>query len=162
MMTNSGGFTVCLWFDGQAEQAVDYYLSVFRDSARGRVTRWAEGGPGEPGSVLTAEFTANGQRFVALNGGPQFTFDEAISFQIHCADQAEVDHYWQRLTEDGGQESQCGWVKDRFGVSWQVVPAVLPQLLTGDDPAATARAMRQLMGMGKLDIAELQRAYRGE
>lgn len=161
-MTSRDGLTICLWFDGQAEQAVDYYLSVFRDSSRGRVARWAEGGVGEPGSVLTVEFTANGQRFVALNGGPQFTFDEAISFQIHCADQAEVDYYWERLTEDGGQESQCGWVKDRFGVSWQIVPTVLPQLLTGDDRAGVARTTRKLMGMRKLDIAELQRAYAGE
>ncbi len=161
-MTSKDGLTICLWFDGQAEQAVDYYLSVFRDSSRGRVTRWADGGPGEPGSVLTVEFTADGQRFVALNGGPQFTFDEAISFQIDCADQAEVDYYWERLTEDGGQKSQCGWVKDRFGVSWQVVPAMLPELLSGGDPAGAARATRALMGMGKLDIAELRRVYAGE
>ena len=161
-MTSKDGLTVCLWFDGQAEQAVDYYLSVFRDSSRGRVLRWPEGTGDQSGSVLTVEFTVNGQRFVALNGGPQFTFDEAISFQIDCADQAEVDYYWERLTEDGGQESQCGWVKDRFGVSWQIAPAVMPELLGGDDPAGATRAMRAMMGMRKLDIAELQRAYTAE
>lgn len=160
-MTSTDGLTVCLWFDGQAESAAEYYLSVFRNSSPGRVTRWTEGGAGAAGSVLTVEFTVNGQRFLALNGGPEFTFDEAISFQVHCADQAEVDYYWRRLTEDGGQESRCGWLKDRFGVSWQVVPAALPELLTGD-PAGAARAMRKLMGMVKLDIAELRRAYAGE
>ncbi len=161
-MTSKDGLTICLWFDGQAEQAADYYLSVFPGSSRGRTTRWGEEGGDQAGKVLTAEFTVNGQRFVGLNGGPQFTFDEAISFQIDCADQAEVDHYWQRLTEDGGQEAPCGWVKDRFGVSWQVVPKVLPRLLSGDDPAGASRAMRKMLSMRKFDIAELERAYAGE
>lgn len=161
-MTSKDGLTTCLWFDGQAEQAVDYYLSVFRDSSRDRVLRWPEGMGEQSGRVLTVEFTINGQRFTALNGGPEFTFDEAISFQIDCADQAEVDYYWERLTEDGGEESQCGWVKDRFGVSWQIVPVVMMELLGGDDPAGATRAMRAMMEMRKLDIAELRRAYAEE
>ena len=157
-MTTSG-FTTCLWFDGQAEEAAEFYLSVFKDGQRGRVGRYTEAGPGEPGSVLAVEFTVNGQKFVALNGGPEFTFNEAVSFQIHCADQAEVDYYWNRLTADGGQEVACGWLKDRFGVSWQVVPAVLIDWL--DDPdrakaAATARAMYQ---MKRLDIPTLAAAH---
>ncbi|MFI1091144.1 VOC family protein [Streptomyces sp. NPDC020917] len=155
----TGGFTTCLWFDGQAEEAADFYLSVFKDGQRGRVSRFTEAGPGEPGSVLGVEFTVNGQNFVAVNGGPEFTINEAVSFQIHCADQEEVDYYWARLTENGGQEVQCGWLKDRFGVSWQVVPAILFDWLADPAPsraAATARAMYQ---MKKLDIPTLRSAH---
>ncbi|WP_037906428.1 VOC family protein [Actinacidiphila yeochonensis] len=154
--------TTCLWFDGKAEEAVDFYLSVFKDSSRGRVGRFNEAGPGTPGSVLTAEFTINGQQFVALNGGPQFTFDEAISFQIDCADQAEVDYYWAALREGGGEEGPCGWLKDRFGVSWQVVPAELIEMIAGPDQEKAARATQKMFGMKKLDIAELRHAYEGE
>jgi predicted 3-demethylubiquinone-9 3-methyltransferase (glyoxalase superfamily) len=159
-MTTSG-FTTCLWFDGQAEEAADFYTSVFKDSERGRIARYTDAGPGLPGSVVTVEFTANGQRFVALNGGPEFTFNEAISFQVHCDDQAEVDHYWNKLTEGGGHEVACGWVKDRFGVSWQVVPRKLPDLVSDPDPAKAARTMEAMLKMKKLDIAALQKAYDG-
>ncbi|MEV6010311.1 VOC family protein [Streptomyces sp. NPDC051976] len=162
MATN--GFTTCLWFDGQAEEAADYYVSVFKDtgSERGRLSRVTEAGPGEPGSVLAVEFTANGQRFLALNGGPQFTFNESVSFQIHCADQAEVDHYWRTLTEGGGEESVCGWLKDRYGVSWQVIPeAIMDLMVNGSDREAAARATTAMLSMRKLDIAALQKAYDG-
>jgi predicted 3-demethylubiquinone-9 3-methyltransferase (glyoxalase superfamily) len=154
------GFTTCLWFDGAAEEAANYYVSTFKDSELGQVTRYTEAGPGPAGSVITAEFTANGQRFVALNGGPQFTFTEAISFQIHCADQDEVDHYWNVLT-DGGQESSCGWCKDRFGVSWQVVPTELIDMIRDPDQTKAARATRAMFTMSKLDVAALRDAHAG-
>ncbi|MEU6241613.1 VOC family protein [Streptomyces sp. NPDC047024] len=155
------GFVTCLWFDGQAEEAAHFYVSVFKDSGIGDVLRHGEAGPGEAGTVLTVEFTANGQRFVALNAGPQFRFNEAISFQILCADQKEVDHYWDRLTEDGGEPGPCGWLKDRFGVSWQVVPERQLEMIKDSDPAKADRAMRAMMTMGKLDLAALEQAYAG-
>ncbi|WP_328913160.1 MULTISPECIES: VOC family protein [unclassified Streptomyces] len=154
------GFTTSLWFDGQAEEAARFYVSVFPDSTLGPVTRYTEAGPGEPGTVVTAEFTANGQRFVGINGGPDFTFSEAISFQIGCADQAEVDHYWSVLSE-GGSEGPCGWLKDRFGLSWQVVPTVMPELIGGPDQEGANRAMTAMLSMKKLDIAALRKAYEG-
>jgi predicted 3-demethylubiquinone-9 3-methyltransferase (glyoxalase superfamily) len=157
----ASGFTTALWFDGQAEQAAEFYVSVFPDSRIGRMARYTEEGPGTPGSVLTVEWTANGQRFVGINGGPEFTFDEAISFQIDCADQAEVDHYWSVLTADGGEESVCGWLKDRFGVSWQVVPTDLTALITDPDSEKAARTTKAMFGMKKLDLAELRRAHEG-
>jgi predicted 3-demethylubiquinone-9 3-methyltransferase (glyoxalase superfamily) len=155
------GFTTCLWFDGQAEEAAEYYTSVFKNSKLGRVARYTEAGPGPAGSVVTVEFEINGQRFVGLNGGPEFTFSEAISFQIDCADQDEVDHYWDRLTEDGGQEVACGWVKDKFGVSWQVVPTELTAMVTDPDPEKAKRATEAMLSMKKLDIAALRKAYEG-
>ncbi|KOV96584.1 MULTISPECIES: VOC family protein [unclassified Streptomyces] len=155
------GFTTCLWFDGQAEEAAHHYVSVFKDSRIGRVVRWPESGPGPAGAVLTVEFTANGQKFVALDGGPQFTFNEAVSFQILCADQAEIDHYWTKLTENGGEAGSCGWLKDRFGVSWQVVYAPLLDMIGDPDPEKAARALKAMMGMGKLDAAALEQAYAG-
>ncbi|MYS14948.1 VOC family protein, partial [Streptomyces sp. SID4982] len=153
---STDGFTTCLWFDGQAEEAAHYYVSVFKDSGVGRVTRWSEAGPGEPGTVLTVEFTANGQKFVALNGGPEFKFSEAISFQILCADQREIDHYWTRLTEDGGEGGPCGWLKDKYGVSWQVCPERLLDMTSDPDPQKAARAFSAMMTMGKLDLAALE------
>ncbi|MEU9479338.1 VOC family protein [Streptomyces sp. NPDC048191] len=156
------GFSTCLWFDGRAEEAAEFYVSVFKNSSLGRISRYTEAGPGETGSVLTVEFTANGQRFVALNGGPQFTFNEAISFQILCSDQQEIDHYWNRLTENGGEGGPCGWLKDRYGVSWQVVYDRLPEILHDPDQERTDRTMKAMMGMGKLDVAALDRAYAGE
>ncbi|MFE0454272.1 VOC family protein [Streptomyces sp. NPDC058914] len=156
------GFTTCLWFDGQAEEAAHFYASVFKNSRVGKVARCTEAGPGPAGSVLTVEFTANGQKFVGLNGGPQFRFNEAISFQIDCADQEEVDHYWSRLTEGGGEPGPCGWLKDRFGVSWQVVPTVLLEMVTDPDQEKAARATKAMLSMGKLDIAALRKAYDGE
>jgi len=153
-------FTTCLWFDTEAEAAAHYYTGIFKNSALGKVTRYTEAGPGEPGSVVTAEFQLNGQRFVGLNGGPHFTFSEAISFQIPCADQAAVDYYWDRLTE-GGAESDCGWLKDRYGLSWQVVPTALIDMVTDPDPEKAARATRAMLTMHKIDIAALRRAYDG-
>ncbi|MGX1880776.1 VOC family protein [Streptomyces sp. NPDC055287] len=155
------GFTTCLWFDGQAEEAAHHYVSVFKDSRLGRVTRYNEAGPGRVGEVVTVEFEANGQKFVALNGGPEFTFSEAVSFQILCDDQDEVDHYWSRLTE-GGAESVCGWLKDKFGVSWQVVPAGLIEMVGDPDPQKAKRTTEAMLSMVKLDIAALRRAYAGE
>ncbi|GAA0918869.1 VOC family protein [Streptomyces thermoalcalitolerans] len=156
------GFTTCLWFDGQAEEAARYYVSVFPDSRIGRVTCCNEAGPGVPGSVLTVDFVANGQKFVALNGGPDFTFNEAVSFQIHCADQEEVDRYWARLTEDGGEPGPCGWLRDKYGVSWQVVPDRLLEMLSDPDTQKTVRVTRAMYAMSKFDIAALEKAYAGE
>ncbi|MFE9452835.1 VOC family protein [Streptomyces sp. NPDC006739] len=155
------GFTTCLWFDGQAEEAAHYYVSIFKNSGIGRIGRYGESGPGEAGSVMAVEFTANGQKFVALNGGPQFTFTEAISFQIFCSDQDEIDHYWTKLTENGGEGGPCGWLKDRYGLSWQVVYGRLIDLISDPDPEKAARTTRAMMAMGKLDVAELEKAYAG-
>jgi predicted 3-demethylubiquinone-9 3-methyltransferase (glyoxalase superfamily) len=154
------GFTTCLWFDGQAEEAAAFYTSVFPNSRTGRVMRYTEAGPGEPGTVVTVEFEANGHRFTALNGGPEFRFSEAVSFELHCDDQAEVDRYWEALT-DGGEESMCGWLKDRFGVSWQVVPKELFDLVTDPDGEKAARATEAMLSMRKLDLEELRRAHAG-
>ncbi|GGV04697.1 VOC family protein [Streptomyces filipinensis] len=158
----SDGFVTCLWFDGQAEEAAEFYVSVFKNSSIGRVGRYTEAGPGPAGSVLVAEFTANGQKFVALNGGPQFRFNEAVSFQILCADQDEIDYYWTKLTEDGGEAGPCGWLKDRYGVSWQVVYDRMPDLIGDPDQEKAARTMKAMMAMGKLDVAALERAHAGE
>ncbi|MCP3768215.1 MULTISPECIES: VOC family protein [unclassified Streptomyces] len=155
------GFTTCLWFEGRAEEAADFYVSVFKNSGLGRTLRYTEAGPGPEGSVLTVDFTANGQRFVALNGGPEFRFTEAVSLQIDCADQDEVDLYWDKLVEGGGEHGPCGWLKDRFGLSWQVVPTRLTELIADPDPRKAARAMKAMLSMGKLDIAELERAHAG-
>lgn len=156
------GFTTCLWFDGQAEEAAHYYVSIFKNSRIGRVGRYTEAGPGPAGSVIAVDFTANGHKFVALNGGPQFTFSEAISFQIYCDDQEEIDHYWTRLTEGGGEPGPCGWLKDRYGVSWQIIPSGLMDMIGDQDQEKAARTTRAMLSMGKLDIAALQKAYAGE
>jgi len=155
------GFTTCLWFDGQAEEAAQYYTSIFPDSSIGKTSRYTEAGPGEPGSVIVVEFELNGQKFVGLNGGPQFTFNESISFQIFCDDQAEVDRYWEELTSGGGEESQCGWVKDRFGVSWQVIPKGLTDLVGDPDPEKARRATEAMLSMRKLDLHEIEKAHAG-
>ena len=147
----------CLWFNGQAEAAAAFYASVFPESRVQEVVRWTDGGPVPAGSVLTVRFMLAGQEFIALNGGPQFTFNEAVSMSIRCGSQAEVDHYWARLT-DGGSAGQCGWLKDCYGLSWQVVPTVMLDLLAGPDGARAARVMKTMMTMAKLDIAALQRA----
>lgn len=154
------GLTTCLWFDTQAEEAAQFYCDVFPDSKIIGRQLYGESGPRPAGMVMTVEFSLRGQRFVGLNGGPEFCFDEAISFQIGCADQEEVDHYWGRLTE-GGEVSQCGWCKDRFGVSWQVVPTALPELLGDPDPGRAERAMTAMLGMSKLDVAALRQAADG-
>ncbi len=150
----------CLWFDGQAEQAAEHYTAIFPNSAITGVTRHGPAGPGPEGSVLTVDFHLDGQRYLALNGGPGHPFSWAVSFQVLCDDQEQVDHYWSRLGE-GGQEEQCGWLKDRFGLSWQVVPTVLPSLIGDPDPARAQRAMEAMMGMVKLDVAALRRAADG-
>ena len=149
-----------LWFDTEAEEAAEFYVSIFPNSRIVRVSHYTEAGPREAGMVLTVEFELDGQRLVGINGGPEFTFDEAISLQINCADQAEVDHYWERLLE-GGEASQCGWLKDRYGLSWQVVPAGLEELFSDDDPNRARRAMEAMLGMVKLDIATLRAAADG-
>jgi predicted 3-demethylubiquinone-9 3-methyltransferase (glyoxalase superfamily) len=147
----------CLWFDNQAEEAAELYVSVFPRSQLLGMQRYGPNMPGTEGSVMTVEFSLDGQEYLGLNGGPLFTFTEAVSFQIRCADQAEVDHYWDRLSE-GGEEGPCGWLKDRFGLSWQVVPIVLQELLADPDPGRAQRAGQAMMQMRKLDIAELLRA----
>ncbi len=149
-----------LWFDGQAEEAAKHYVSIFKGAKMGNISRYGDAGPGKPGSVLTASFEILGLEFVALNGGPQYKFTEAISFQIPCETQEEVDHYWNKLGE-GGNFSQCGWLKDKFGVSWQVVPTALPKLLGNPDKGKASRVMQAMLKMQKLDIPKLEAAARG-
>jgi len=147
-----------LWFDDQAEEAAKFYTSVFNNSRIIKITHYGEAGPGPAGSVLTVVFQLEGQEFIALNGGPHFKFTEAISFSIDCKSQDEVDYFWERLTE-GGEESQCGWLKDKYGLSWQVNPTVLGEMLADADPAKANRVMQAMLNMKKIDIAALQRAY---
>jgi predicted 3-demethylubiquinone-9 3-methyltransferase (glyoxalase superfamily) len=142
-----------LWFDNQAEEAAKFYVSVFKDSKMGQVSRYGEGMPLPKGTVMTAAFEIEGQPFIALNGGPQFKFTEAVSFVVNCDTQKEIDHYWDKLTAGGGKEVQCGWLKDKFGLSWQIVPTVLPELVKKSN-----KVMEALLHMKKLDIAALQRA----
>ena len=150
-----------LWFDTNGKEAAEFYVSIFPNSAITNVSYYTEAGPGEPGSVLTVDFVLDGNEFTAINGGPEFTFDEAVSMLIHCKDQDEVDYYWDKLLEGGGQESVCGWLKDKFGFSWQVVPDELEQLITDSDPERASRAMKAMLGMKKLDIAQLRAAADG-
>jgi predicted 3-demethylubiquinone-9 3-methyltransferase (glyoxalase superfamily) len=161
LIVTGRAFTTCLWFDTNAEAAANFYTSIFSDSKLGRVSRRTEAGPGEPGTVMTVEFELNGQQFVALNGGPQFKFNEAISFQIPCADQEEVDYYWSKLA-DGGREIACGWLTDKYGLSWQVVPTVFFDMISGPDPQQAKRATEAMLSMTKFDIAALQKAYAAE
>lgn len=152
----------CLWFNGQAEEAADFYTGLFPNSRIDKVHRAAADNPSTPqGGVLTVDFTLFGQQFIALNGGPEFKFTEAISLSIDCEDQKEVDRYWDALVEGGGEHSVCGWLKDRFGVSWQVIPRQLPELLDGPDRAGAARAMKAMLEMTKIDVAKLREAYEG-
>jgi predicted 3-demethylubiquinone-9 3-methyltransferase (glyoxalase superfamily) len=146
-----------LWFDTEAEEAADFYTSVFKDSRIVNVSHYTEAGPRPAGTVMTVEFELDGQRFVGINGGPEFSFDEAVSFAIECEDQDEIDYYWERLTE-GGEESQCGWLKDRYGLSWQVVPTGMEELFADPDRGRAERAMKAMLGMRKLDLAALRRA----
>jgi predicted 3-demethylubiquinone-9 3-methyltransferase (glyoxalase superfamily) len=150
-----------LWFDTEAEEAAELYTSVFKNSRIVGLTHYPEGGPREAGMVMTVEFELDGQRFVGINGGPEFKFDEAVSFEIKCETQEEVDYYWERLS-DGGEEGQCGWLEDRFGLSWQVVPTGMEELFADPDPERAQRAMAAMLEMGKLDVAELQRAADGD
>jgi predicted 3-demethylubiquinone-9 3-methyltransferase (glyoxalase superfamily) len=149
-----------LWFDTQAEEAAEFYISVFGSGRVMNVTRYTDAGPGPAGSVMTVEFELAGQRYVGINGGPMFSFTEAVSFQIDCRDQAEVDHFWERLT-DGGEESQCGWLKDRYGLSWQVVPVGMEEYLTDADPERSRRAMEAMLSMRKIDLAAIRAAADG-
>jgi predicted 3-demethylubiquinone-9 3-methyltransferase (glyoxalase superfamily) len=155
--------TPCLWFDGQAEEAANFYASLLPDSRVDRIVRSPSDTPSGPaGMVLLVEFTLAGQPFQGLNGGPQFPFTEAVSFTIECEDQKEVDRLWDALTADGGKPVACGWLKDRYGLPWQIVPKAMLRMLGGNDPAATKRAFEAMTNMVKLDVAELERAYRGE
>ena len=152
----------CLWFDGNAEEAATLYTSLFPDSRIDKVNRAPADNPSTPaGAVLTVDFTLGDSKFIALNGGPEFRFSEAISFSIECEDQAEVDRYWDGLIEGGGEPSECGWLKDRFGVSWQVIPRQLDAFLSGSDPEGAKRAMEAMLQMSKLDVAKLREAYEG-
>lgn len=153
--------TPFLWFDREAEEAARFYTSVFPGSRVLGVTRYGDAGPGPAGSVMTIEFELAGQRLVALNGGPMFRLTEAFSLAVACESQQEIDRYWRALTSDGGEESQCGWLKDRYGLSWQVVPAALLGMLGDEDAARRDRVVRALMPMRKLDAAALEAAYRG-
>jgi predicted 3-demethylubiquinone-9 3-methyltransferase (glyoxalase superfamily) len=149
-------FTTCLWFDTQGAEAAKFYTSIFPNSSLGKVTPYPTGE--RAGETMTVDFVLNGSKFVALNGGPEFRFNESISFMVPCADQAEIDHYWTALTEDGGEESMCGWLKDKFGVSWQVVPAQIDELLASNDPAQAQRVTQALFQMRKIVIADLEAA----
>jgi predicted 3-demethylubiquinone-9 3-methyltransferase (glyoxalase superfamily) len=150
-------FITCLWFDDRGEEAARFYTSVFPNSKLGEIARYGSAGPRPEGMVMTVAFELNGQKFVALNGGPHFTFNEAISFQVMCADQDEVDKYWSVLS-DGGEEGPCGWLKDRFGLSWQIVPVRLPELLGDPDAERAQRVMAAMLEMKKIEIGELERA----
>ncbi len=151
-----------LWFDTQAEDAARFYVSVFKDSRIVAISRYGSDGPGPAGSVMVVSFELEGQRFTALNGGPAFTISEAVSFIVNCETQEEVDFFWQKLSEGGDEQAQmCGWLKDRYGVSWQIVPTELPQILGGSDPKGAQRAMQAMLKMRKLDIAALRSAYEG-
>src|SRR5689334_20770886 len=149
--------TPFLWFDDTAEEAVQFYMSIFKDSRLLTVARYGDAGPGSPGSVMTVEFELEGQKFVALNGGPHYSFTPAVSFSVGCETQQEIDHYWERLLE-GGEANRCGWLTDKYGLSWQVVPAALPALLQDKDPAKRKRVMETMLKMVKLDIDALKRA----
>jgi predicted 3-demethylubiquinone-9 3-methyltransferase (glyoxalase superfamily) len=150
-----------LWFDTEAEEAAAFYTSIFENGRIVNVAHYTEAGPREAGMVMTVEFELDGQRLVAINGGPEFKFNEAVSLQVDCGDQAEVDRFWEALTE-GGQELPCGWLKDRYGLVWQVVPAGMDELFADPDPQRAERAMRAMLGMKKLDLAALRRAADGE
>ena len=157
--------TPFLWFDNNAEEAVNFYVSVFKDSKVGKVTRYDEASSkaaGRPeGSVMTIEFQLAGQNFTAINGGPHFKFTEAVSFVVDCESQQEVDYFWDKLTADGGQESQCSWLKDKFGLSWQITPRILIEMISDKDPQKAQRVMEAMLQMKKIDIATLKRAYDG-
>jgi predicted 3-demethylubiquinone-9 3-methyltransferase (glyoxalase superfamily) len=149
-----------LWFDNQAEEAMHFYVSIFKNSKVGSVSRYGDAGPGPKGSVMTASFELEGQPFTALNGGPQFKFTEAISFIVSCQTQAEVDELWNKLSE-GGQTQQCGWLKDKFGLSWQIIPSALMELMSDPDPQKSQRVMAAMLQMTKIDIAKLRQAHAG-
>ena len=150
-----------LWFDSQAEEAAKFYVGIFKNSKIGRITHYGDAGPRPKGTVMTVEFQLEGVEFVALNGGPQFKFTEAISFNVNCETQEEIDYFWEKLSADGGSTGPCGWLKDKFGLSWQVSPIVLAEMLSDKDPAVAGRVMEAMLQMTKFDIAALERAYKG-
>jgi predicted 3-demethylubiquinone-9 3-methyltransferase (glyoxalase superfamily) len=152
--------TPFLWFNNQAEEATNFYVSVFKNSKIVSITRFGEVGPGPKGTVMTTKFLIAGQEFVALNGGPQFTFSQAISFVVNCRTQKEVDEFWEKLSE-GGEKQQCGWLKDKYGVSWQIVPVVMVEMLNDPDPLKSQRVMKAMLLMDKIDIKILKQAYKG-
>ena len=150
--------TPFLWFDGKAEEAMDFYTAIFKNSKIGNVVRYGEAGPGPKGAVMTATFQLDGQEFIALNGGPQFKFTEAISFWVSCATQKEIDEMWEKLSA-GGEKARCGWLKDKYGLSWQIVPPVLGEMLGDKDPEKSNRVMMAMLQMDKIDIKTLKQAY---
>jgi predicted 3-demethylubiquinone-9 3-methyltransferase (glyoxalase superfamily) len=162
MATIAQKITPFLWYDTQAEEAANFYVSVFKNSKVLGVVRYGDAGPGPKGSVMTVEFELEGLKFVGLNGGPHFKFTEAVSFAISCETQAEVDYFWEKLTANGGQESQCGWLKDKYGLSWQVVPIRAIELLKDKDAAKSQKVMQAIMPMKKIDIAILEKAAEAE
>ncbi|GAA1366825.1 VOC family protein [Streptomyces beijiangensis] len=153
--------TPTLWFDDQAEEAARFYTSLFKNSRIVEANHYGDSGPGKPGSVMVVTFELDGQRYSAFNGGPEFRFTEAISLYVDCSSQEEVDDLWSRLTADGGQESQCGWLKDKFGLSWQIIPKELTDLLSDPDGAKAGRVMQAMMGMGKIEVQALREAAAG-
>ena len=158
MTTTAQKITPFLWYDNQAEEAANLYCSIFKNSKVGSVVRYGDAGPGPKGTVMIVTFQLAGQEFTALNGGPRFKFTEAISFVVNCETQEEIDHFWEKLTADGGQESMCGWLKDKFGLSWQVIPKALPEMLMDGNSETAQRVMRSMLQMRKIDIAALRRA----
>ncbi len=152
--------TTFLWFDNQAEEATKFYTSIFKDSKIGKIMRYNEAGPGVPGTVMTINFWLDGQEFIALNGGPDYHFTEAVSLFVNCKDQAEVDYFWEKLSE-GGEKGPCGWLKDKYGLSWQVVPAILMEMLGDKDAVRAENVNRAMLKMNKLDIQGLKKAYEG-
>lgn len=161
-MTGPRQITPNLWFDFNAEEAVDFYLSIFENSKILRTAHYLKDSPGPEGAVMVIEFQLNGQNFVAINGGPQFKFNESVSFEIDCQDQAEIDHYWDALLQGGGEPGPCGWLKDRFGLSWQVNWGPLIEMLIDEDKEKAGRAMHAMLQMSKMDVAQLQKAYDGK
>ena len=151
--------TPFLWFDGKAEEAMNFYSSIFKNSKIGRITRYGDAGPGPKGAVMSGTFQLDGQEFMALNGGPQFKFTEAISFFVNCETQEEVDELWEKLS-DGGQKSRCGWLKDKYGLSWQIIPSALGEMLGDKDPEKSQRVMKAMLQMDKIDIKGLEQAYK--
>ena len=154
--------TPFLWFNNEAEEAMNFYLSVFKNAKAGKITRWGDTGPGPKGSVLTVEFEIEGQPFVGLNGGPEFKFTEAVSFMVKCETQEEIDEMWEKLSADGGETSMCGWLKDKYGLSWQVAPPILIEMLRDKDTKKADRVMQAMMKMTKIDISILKKAYEGK
>ena len=161
MTTIAQKITPFLWFENQAEEAANFYCSIFKDSKVGNIVRYGDAGPGPKGTVMIVTFQLAGQEFTALNGGPRFKFTEAISFVVNSQTQEEIDYFWEKLTADGGQESMCGWLKDKFGLSWQIVPTDLPQLMQSGDAKKSERVMQVILQMKKFDIAKLKEAYEG-